>query len=97
MAWSRVGGNWHQVHVEYPTHFGYGERPQSVLLNGVLRTLFWGAIAFVVLPIVADAVWSVGSDAFDTLTMRPRSASSRCSSSCSAASACTCSCGWPTA
>jgi Predicted membrane protein (DUF2207) len=67
VAWSRVGGNWHQVHVEYPTHFGYGERPQSVLLNGALRTLFWGAIAFVVLPIVADAVWTVGSDAFDSL------------------------------
>jgi hypothetical protein len=33
----------------------------------VLRTLLWGAIAFVVLPIAADAVWRVGSDAFDTL------------------------------
>ena len=29
--------------------------------------MFWGAIAFVVLPIVADVVWSVGSDALDTL------------------------------
>jgi hypothetical protein len=67
VAWSRTGGDWHQVHVEYPTHFGYGQRPQSVLLNGALRTLLWGAIAFVVLPIVGDAVWGVGSDAFDTL------------------------------
>jgi hypothetical protein len=67
VAWSRTGGNWHQVHVEYPTLFGYGERPQSVLLNGVLRSVFWGAIAFVVLPTVADVVWNVGSDAFDTL------------------------------
>ena len=68
VAWSRVGGNWHQVHVEYPTLFGYGERPQSVLLNGALRTVFWGVIAFVVLPVVADGVWSVGSDALDTLS-----------------------------
>ncbi len=68
VAWSRVGGNWHQVHVEYPTRFGYGERPSSVLLNGVLRTLFWGAIAFVVLPTVAEVVWGVGSDALDTLS-----------------------------
>ena len=67
MAWSRTGGDWHQVHVEYPTHFGYGQRPQSVLLNGALRTLLWGVIAFVVLPIVADAAWNIGSDAFDTL------------------------------
>lgn len=67
VAWSRVGGDWHQVHVEYPTLFGYGERPQSVFLNGLLKSVFWGAIAFVVLPVVADAVWSVGSDALDTL------------------------------
>ena len=67
VAWSRTGGDWHQVHVEYPTRFGYGQRPQSVLLNGALRTLLWGVIAFVVLPIVADAAWNIGSDAFDTL------------------------------
>ena len=29
--------------------------------------MLWGAIAFVVLPIVADAAWNIGSDAFDTL------------------------------
>jgi hypothetical protein len=67
VAWSRVGGAWHQVHVDYPTHFGYGEKPRSVFLAGLLRTLFFGAIAFVVLPIVVDAVWNVGSDAFDDL------------------------------
>ena len=55
VAWSRVGGDWHQVHVEYPTRFGYGQRPRHVLLNGALRTLLWGVLAFVVLPIVADA------------------------------------------
>jgi hypothetical protein len=67
VAWSRTGGDWHQVHVEYPTLFGYGERPQSVLLNGALRTFMWGAIAFVLLPIFADFVWSIGSDAIDTV------------------------------
>ena len=55
------------MHVEYPTRFGYGERPSSVLLNGALRTLLWGAIVFVFLPIFADLVWSIGSDAFDTM------------------------------
>src|SRR6266481_2455420 len=41
IAWSRVGGDWHQVHVEYPTHFGYGQRPLSVLGYGLLHALFW--------------------------------------------------------
>ena len=67
VAWSRVGGAWHQVHVEYPTRFGYGEKPSAVFWTGVLRTLLWGAIAFVLLPVIVDALWSVGSDAFDDL------------------------------
>jgi hypothetical protein len=62
-AWSRAGGDWHQVHIEYPRHFGYGEQPRRVLLGGVVRTVFWGALAFVGLPIVANALWTVGSDA----------------------------------
>jgi Predicted membrane protein (DUF2207) len=63
VAWSRVGGQWHQVHVEYPTRFGYGQPPGGVLLNGVLRTVGWGAIAFVALPVVANVAWSAGTDA----------------------------------
>jgi hypothetical protein len=63
VAWSRVGGQWHQVHVEYPTRFGYGQVPSAVLLNGALRTVFWGAIAFVALPVVADLAWRAGTDA----------------------------------
>ena len=62
-AWSRYGGDWHQVHVEYPTRFGYGQRPRSVLLGGLVRTIFWGALAFAALPVVVDALWRVGSDA----------------------------------
>ena len=36
-AWSRYGGTWRQVHIEYPTRFGYGERPSTVLLGGLGR------------------------------------------------------------
>lgn len=65
IAWSRMGGEWHQVHVEYPTHFGYGQRPQSVFVTGLLHALFWGVIAFVALPWIADTAWTVGSQALD--------------------------------
>jgi hypothetical protein len=71
VAWSRVGGDWHQVHVEYPRRFGYGERPLSVLGNGLLRSLLWGAVAFLALPIVVDIVWKEGSDAFGNTGKAP--------------------------
>jgi hypothetical protein len=64
VAWSRVGGQWHQLHVEYPERFGYGQPPGTVLLHGALRTVLWGAIAFVALPVVADVAWRAGTDAF---------------------------------
>ena len=64
-AWSRVGGDWHQVHVEYPTRFGYGERPLNVLVNGALRSVLFGVLAFVGLPVVVDLVWSAASNALD--------------------------------
>jgi hypothetical protein len=64
-AWSRYGGDWHQVHVEYPHHFGYGQRPASVAFGGLVRALFWGALAFVALPVVLNAIWNVGSDAIN--------------------------------
>ncbi len=62
-AWSRAGGDWHQVHIEYPHHFGYGQRPATVAFGGLARTAFWGALAFVALPVVGDAIWNVGNDA----------------------------------
>ncbi len=65
VAWSRVGGTWHQVQIESPTRFGYGERPLTAIGAGLLRTLGFGALAFVLLPIAADVVWSAGTDAFD--------------------------------
>ena len=63
VAWSRVGGQWHQVHVEYPERFAYGQRPQDALLNGAGRTVLWGVIAFLALPVVANVAWKAGTDA----------------------------------
>jgi hypothetical protein len=37
-----------------------------VLLGGLARAIFWGALAFAVLPVVVDALWRVGSDAVNT-------------------------------
>jgi hypothetical protein len=65
-AWSRYGGDWHQVHVEYPRRFGYGEPPLGIFLGGLVRTLFWGGLAFAVLPLVADALWTFGHDQLNT-------------------------------
>jgi hypothetical protein len=71
VAWSRAGGTWHQVHVEYPTRFGYGEKPSSVFLAGLVRTLLFGIAAFALLPTVVDALWGAGSDALDDLGNGP--------------------------
>jgi hypothetical protein len=68
VAWSRMGGSWHQVHVEYPRLFGYGQRPRDVLLSGALRTLGFGVLAFIVLPTVLDILWGVFSDVSDKLS-----------------------------
>ena len=51
------------MHIEYPRHFGYGERPAPVLLGGLLRVLFWGALCFIILPVAVNAAWTAGSDA----------------------------------
>ena len=67
-AWSRYGGSWHQVRVEYPKRFGYGQTPVGVFIGGLLRTLFWGAITFVVLPVVISVLWHVQRDVFATNT-----------------------------
>jgi hypothetical protein len=61
-AWSRYGGTWRQIRIEYPTRFGYGERPSTVLLGGLGRLVLWGVVAFAVLPIVVDALWGFVSE-----------------------------------
>ena len=58
-AWSRHTGVWRQIRVEYPARFGFGEMPVKVFLAGFLRTVFFGAVAFVVLPIVASVLWDL--------------------------------------
>jgi len=65
VAWSRYDGRWRQVRVEYPSRFGYGQRPWVVLGGGLVRLAFWGALGFVVLPVVLDFLWQVFSDALD--------------------------------
>lgn len=62
-AWSRYGGNWHQVRVAYPSKFGYGKSPFGVLLGGIVRSAFWGAIAFAVLPFLVSVAWKAQNDA----------------------------------
>ena len=62
-AWSRYGGNWHQVRVEYPSKFGYGKSPFGVLLGGIVRSAFWGTIAFAVLPFLVSVAWKAQNDA----------------------------------
>jgi len=66
IAWSRYDGQWRQVRVEYPTRFGYGQRPLLVLGGGLVRLAFWGTIGFVVLPVVIDFLWQFLSDAIDS-------------------------------
>jgi len=61
-AWSRYGGNWHQVRVDYPSRFGYGKSPVRVFLGGVVRSPSWGVIAFVVLPLVISFSWKAQED-----------------------------------
>ncbi|MEO8457358.1 MAG: hypothetical protein ABI559_06050, partial [Chloroflexota bacterium] len=61
-AWTRYSGTWRQIRVDYPEHFGFGEAPFGVAAGGLARTLFWGAIGFVLLPIVATVGWSVAND-----------------------------------
>jgi hypothetical protein len=63
IAWSRVGGTWHEVRVEYPTHFGHAQRPLAAICQGLIRSVGFGALAFVLLPIVTDLAWSAAADA----------------------------------
>jgi hypothetical protein len=62
-AWSRYGGDWHEVRVRYPTRFGACQKPVKVLFEGLARALFWGALAFVALPLVLRPIL----DVLDTL------------------------------
>jgi len=51
-AWSRSTGTWRQLRIEYPHRFGYGEAPLHVFLGGLVRALWWGSLAFIILPVI---------------------------------------------
>lgn len=61
-AWSRVGGDWREVRVEYPARFGACQSPGKVLFEGLVRAVFWGALAFIVLPVLGRVVFDGGKD-----------------------------------
>jgi len=49
------------VHIEYPERFGFGEKPIRVFLGGLLRTAWWGGLAFFVLPFGGRIAWDLTS------------------------------------
>jgi hypothetical protein len=51
-AWLRYHGEWREIRVEYPERFDYGSRPIGVLFEGLILSVFWGGLAFLMLPIV---------------------------------------------
>ena len=58
-AWSRYGGDWHEVRIHYPERFGACQRPAWVLLSGLARAIFFGGIAFVALPIIVPVLLDI--------------------------------------
>ena len=66
-AWSRYGGDWHEVRIRYPEKFGSCQRPVKVLFSGVVRAAFFGGLAFIVLPLLfwplLDVIDTVRDDA----------------------------------
>ena len=44
IAWTRSTGRWRTVRVEYPTAFGFGQRPSKVFVEGLAKTVFFGFI-----------------------------------------------------
>lgn len=64
-AWTRASGSWREIRIEYPVRFGFGQWPVRVFFEGIVRTLFWGGIAYVVLPVVAIVGWQFVQDGLD--------------------------------
>lgn len=60
-AWTRFGGDWREVHIEYPERFGFGEAPIRVFLGGLWRTAWWGGLAFFALPFLGRIAWDITS------------------------------------
>lgn len=58
-AWTRSTGVWRQVRVEYPKRFGFGQEPWKAALEGLAKALFFGALAFVILPVLLPIVFDL--------------------------------------
>lgn len=61
-AWTRSSGTWREIRIEYPERFSFGQSPLKVVGEGIVRTLFWGGLAFFVLPVLTRIVWSILQD-----------------------------------
>jgi len=68
IAWSRYTGTWRQIRIEFPARFGYGGWPLGVFVGGLARVLFWGFIAFGLLPVLATASWDSIRDGLSSET-----------------------------
>ncbi len=68
-AWTRNTGAWREIHIDYPSHFGYGERPLGVFFKGAVTLVFWGAIGFVILPVVVTIAWGIARDELKTASV----------------------------
>lgn len=65
VAWSRRDGQWRELRITYPTRFGWGQKPSSVLWEGLWMTALWGFLGFIALPMVTNVTWDVGQDLAD--------------------------------
>lgn len=61
-AWTRSTGVWRQVRVEYPKRFGFGQEPWKAALEGLGRAVGFGALAFIILPIMLPLVLDLRGD-----------------------------------
>jgi hypothetical protein len=61
-AWTRSTGSWREIGIEYPERFSFGQKPLKVFGEGLVRTVFWGGIAYFVLPVVAVIGWGILQD-----------------------------------
>jgi hypothetical protein len=64
-AWTRASGSWREIRIDYPSRFGFGQWPVRVFFEGIVRALFWGGIAFVVLPSVSVVGWQLLQDGLE--------------------------------
>ena len=69
-AWTRRTGVWRLIRIEYPKRFGFGEAPWKATLIGLARAVFFGALAFVLLPTLVPILFDL-RDEFDEASGTP--------------------------